>query len=293
MENLGIMRIKSMTGFGKGVAEIADKKITVEIRTLNSKQLDLNVKLPAVYRESEMPFRAALAKAIIRGKADVYVNIESVGDKKYPTINSEAAEFYYRQLKGLNIDHTGADYLQTVMRMPEVLTQEVSAVSENEKEALFTALSRAVEALDSFREQEGVVLLVDVLEHIDEIERLSEELLQYENERVETVKKRLKEALDKLSVQTDEGRFEQELIFYIEKFDITEEKVRLKNHLNYFREVCGSESEIGRKIGFITQEIGREINTTGSKSNHSQMQQIVVRMKDELEKIKEQSLNIL
>ncbi len=287
------MNIKSMTGYGKGVCEIKDKKIIVEIRTLNSKQLDLNVKLPAIYRESEIALRATIAKGVIRGKADIFITTETNEENRYPKINSEAAEVYYKQLSALNIDLSGTDYLQTIMRMPEVMKQETVEVTAEERDAIFSATEQAIISLNSFREQEGCVMISDILQRIDNIEQLKNELLQYEGERVETVKKRLREALDKLSVTTDENRFEQELIFYIEKFDITEEKVRLQNHLNYFREVCAFESEVGRKIGFISQEIGREINTTGSKANHSQMQQLVVKMKDELEKIKEQSLNIL
>ncbi len=282
-----------MTGFGKGFCQTEDTRITIEVRTLNSKQLDMNLKLPNTYRESEIALRNILTKGIIRGKADIYVSIEFIGAKKFPTINSEAAEVYYKQLKGLNIDLTNADYLQTIMRMPEVMQQEVLEITNEEREALISATNDAITALNSFREQEGKVLIKDILHRIDTIESLKNELLQYEGERIETVKKRLRDAMDKLEATIDENRFEQELIFYLEKFDITEEKVRLQNHLDYFREVCKNESDVGRKIGFISQEIGREINTTGSKSNHSHMQQIVVKMKDELEKIKEQSLNIL
>lgn len=285
--------IKSMTGFGKGVSELDGKRITVEIRSLNSKQLDLNVKLPSSYRDSEFAIRTVISKALVRGKVDVFVNTELLGGKKCMPINIEVVNEYYDQLKSCNIDFSNGDFLQTIMRMPETILSERNEVSEEETAALFTATQQAMEAIDNFRVQEGEVMMKDILNRINKIETLKTELLSYEGERMQTVKSRLRESLDKLSQSVDENRFEQELIYYLEKLDITEEKVRLQQHLDYFRTVCGEEEEIGRKIGFITQEIGREINTTGSKSNHAQMQQCVVKMKDELEKIKEQSLNIL
>lgn len=285
--------IKSMTGFGKGVCELDGKRITVEIRSLNSKQLDLSVKIPTSYRDSEFAIRSLVSKALVRGKVDVYVNTELLGGKRCMPINTEVMREYYEQIKqsGLNFDNS--DFLQTIMRLPEVIMTERNDVTEEETAALFTATQQAIGAIDEFRLQEGEVLIQDMLKRITNIENLKIELLSYERERMETVRTRLRDGLDKLKVTVDENRFEQELIYYLEKLDITEEKVRLQNHLDYFRAVCCEEQEVGRKIGFITQEIGREINTTGSKSNHSQMQQCVVKMKDELEKIKEQSLNIL
>lgn len=282
-----------MTGFGKGVREIDGKRITVEIRSLNSKQLDLNVKLPTSYRDSEFEIRSIISKALVRGKVDVYINLELIGGKKSLPINVEVVNEYYSQLKGCSIDMSGADYLQTIMRLPEVLMTDRNEAGEQEVVLLFEAVDEAIVNINAFREQEGSVMINDILNRITKIESLKVELLSHEGERMETVKSRLRDSLDKLKQTVDENRFEQELIYYLEKLDITEEKVRLQNHLDYFREVCREEEGVGRKIGFITQEIGREINTTGSKSNHTQMQQIVVQMKDELEKIKEQSLNIL
>lgn len=285
--------IKSMTGFGKGVCELEGKRITVEIRSLNSKQLDLSVKIPTSYRDSEFALRSLLSKALMRGKVDVYVNTEFLGGKKCMPINIEVMREYYEQISASGLNFGNSDFLQTVMRLPEVIMTERNEVTKQETEALFSATQKAISAIDEFRVQEGEVLITDMLERITNIENLKNEILSYEGERMETVRSRLRDGLDKLKVSVDENRFEQELIYYLEKLDITEEKVRLQNHLDYFRSVCSEEQEVGRKIGFITQEIGREINTTGSKSNHTQMQQCVVKMKDELEKIKEQSLNIL
>lgn len=288
------LRIKSMTGYGKGVCELVDKKVTVEIRTLNSKQIDLNLKMPAMFRDSDINLRSLLAKGLERGKADIYVNVEYINGKKSPLINTDVVNDYYNQLKELNIEFSGADFLQTIMRLPEVMQTEVKAeTTPEDTAALFAAANEAIKNINAFREQEGKVMIADILDRITNIENLKTEILQYDTERTEAIRNRIREAIDKLGVTVDENRFEQEMIFYLEKLDITEEKVRLQNHLDYFRSVCETEENVGRKLGFIAQEIGREINTTGSKSNHTQMQQIVVRMKDELEKIKEQSLNIL
>ena len=285
--------IKSMTGFGKGVRELDGKRITVELRSLNSKQLDLNVKLPSSYRDKEFEIRSMISKTLMRGKVDVYINVELIGGKKSLLINKDVVNEYYNQLKQCDIEFNSADFLQTIMRLPEVLMTEKNEVDENELQLLLGATNEAIANIDAFRIQEGNVMINDILQRIDNIETLKTELISHEGARIEIVKSRLRESLDKLKQTVDENRFEQELIYYLEKLDITEEKVRLQNHLDYFRTVCNEEEGVGRKIGFITQEIGREINTTGSKSNHTQMQQIVVKMKDELEKIKEQSLNIL
>ena len=285
--------IKSMTGFGKGVRELDGKRITVEIRSLNSKQLDMSVKLPSSYREKEFEIRSMISKSLIRGKVDVYINVELIGGKKSLLINKEVVNEYYNQLKGCNIEFNNADFLQTIIRLPEVLMTEKNEIDANELKLLVDATNEAITNINAFRVQEGNVMINDILSRIDKIESLKNELLSHEGERIVIVKTRLRESLDKLKQTVDENRFEQELIYYLEKLDITEEKVRLQNHLDYFHAVCKEEEAVGRKIGFITQEIGREINTTGSKSNHTQMQQIVVKMKDELEKIKEQSLNIL
>lgn len=282
-----------MTGFGKGERELNGKRITVEIRSLNSKQLDLNSKIPSYYRESEFEVRSMISKALVRGKVDVYVNFELLGGKKSLTINKDVINEYYNQLKECDIEFNNADFLQTIMRLPEILMTEKNEITEDEKNLLLEATKEAIENIGTFRRQEGLVMITDILNHIDNIERLKAELLIFDETRIETIKKRIHDSLERLNLSIDESRFEQELIYYLEKLDINEEKIRLQSHLDYFRAVCQEEEGVGRKIGFITQEIGREINTMGSKSNNTQMQQIVVRMKDELEKVKEQSLNIL
>lgn len=289
--------VKSMTGFGKGEAALRNKKITVEIRSLNSKQLDLSLRLPAVYRQSEYEIRNLIARTIQRGKVDVFVTVESQAVETSARINREVFREYLRQMNDtLSFSGIDAGYdaiLPVIMRLPDVVATEAEAISEEEHAALLAAVEAAAAHLDAFREQEGAILIADLLRHVELIEQYKTEVVPFEKARTETVKARILDNLSKLAVDVDRNRLEQEMIFYLEKLDITEEKVRLTNHCNYFREVASSEEGAGRKLGFIAQEMGREINTMGSKANEPNIQILVVKMKDELEKIKEQVLNIL
>ena len=289
--------VKSMTGFGKGEAALRNKKITVEIRSLNSKQLDLSLRLPAVYRQSEYEIRNLIARTIQRGKVDVFVTVESQAVETSARINREVFREYLRQMNDtLSFSGIDAGYdaiLPVIMRLPDVVATEAEAISEEEHAALLAAVEAAAAHLDAFREQEGAILIADLLRRVELIEQYKTEVVPFEKARTETVKARILDNLSKLAVDVDRNRLEQEMIFYLEKLDITEEKVRLTNHCNYFREVASSEEGAGRKLGFIAQEMGREINTLGSKSNHAEMQKIVVQMKDELEQIKEQVLNVM
>ena len=289
--------VKSMTGFGKGEAALRNKKITVEIRSLNSKQLDLSLRLPAVYRQSEYELRNVIARTIQRGKVDVFVTVESQAVETSARINREVFREYLRQMNDtLSFSGIDAGYdaiLPVIMRLPDVVATEAEAISEEEHAALLAAVEAAAAHLDAFREQEGAILIADLLRRVELIEQYKTEVVPFEKARTETVKARILDNLSKLAVDVDRNRLEQEMIFYLEKLDITEEKVRLTNHCNYFREVASSEEGAGRKLGFIAQEMGREINTMGSKANEPNIQILVVKMKDELEKIKEQVLNIL
>ena len=289
--------VKSMTGFGKGEAALRNKKITVEIRSLNSKQLDLSLRLPAVYRQSEYEIRNLIARTIQRGKVDVFVTVESQAVETSARINREVFREYLRQMNDtLSFSGIDAGYdaiLPVIMRLPDVVATEAEAISEEERAALLAAVEAAAAHLDAFREQEGAILIADLLRRVELIEQYKTEVVPFEKARTETVKARILDNLSKLAVDVDRNRLEQEMIFYLEKLDITEEKVRLTNHCNYFREVASSEEGAGRKLGFFAQEMGREINTMGSKANEPNIQILVVKMKDELEKIKEQVLNIL
>lgn len=290
--------VKSMTGFGKGEALIGDqKKITVEIRSLNSKQLDLNLRLPAIYRASEHEVRSIITRRLQRGKVDAFITVESQQTKSPAKINHELFRAYLRQVTdALTFSGIEASFdaiVPAVMRLPEVVSSEEESLSEEESKALLAAVEQACDGMDAFREQEGKILITDLLHRIDLIEQYKEEVIPFEEQRCETIRRRILENLAKIPVEVDSNRFEQEMIFYLEKLDITEEKVRLKNHCNYFREVAAGEEGVGRKLGFIAQELGREINTMGSKANETNIQILVVKMKDELEKIKEQVLNIL
>ena len=289
--------VKSMTGFGKGEAALRNKKITVEIRSLNSKQLDLSLRLPAVYRQSEYEIRNLIARTIQRGKVDVFVTVESQAVETSARINREVFREYLRQMNDtLSFSGIDAGYdaiLPVIMRLPDVVATEAEAISEEEHAALLAAVEAAAAHLDAFREQEGAILIADLLRRVELIEQYKTEVVPFEKARTETVKARILDNLSKLAVDVDRNRLEQEMIFYLEKLDITEEKVRLTNHCNYFRAVASSEEGAGRKLGFIAQEMGREINTMGSKANEPNIQILVVKMKDELEKIKEQVLNIL
>lgn len=289
--------VKSMTGFGKGEATLRNKKITVEIRSLNSKQLDLSLRLPAVYRQSENELRSLIAGTIRRGKVDVFISVETQAVETPARINREVFREYLRQINDtLSFAGIDAGYdaiLPVIMRLPDVVAAESEAISEEEHTALIAAAEAAAAQLDAFRTQEGAILIADLLRRVELIEQYRDEVVPFEKARTETIRTRILDNLAKLPVDVDRNRLEQEMIFYLEKLDITEEKVRLTNHCKYFREVAAGEEDAGRKLGFIAQEMGREINTMGSKANESNIQILVVKMKDELEKIKEQVLNIL
>ena len=284
-----------MTGFGKSEISLPTKKISVEVRSLNSKQLDLTVKLPGIYRPFEFDIRSIASAAIVRDKADVTITVENTAANSSASINKEIFREYIRQInEALTYTEINADYdtiVPVAMRMPDVVSTQVENVSEQEQEALIQAVKEALQRFTEFREQEGATLIADLLTRVDKIEDYKLQVEPYEKSRCETIKNRIRENLAQLKVDVDSNRLEQEMIFYIEKLDITEEKVRLTNHCRYFREVAAEEEAAGRKLGFIAQEMGREINTLGSKANESNMQILVVKMKDELEKIKEQVFN--
>ena len=288
----------SMTGYGKAELELPGKKISVEIRTLNSKQMDLNVRLPYVYNEKELELRSLLSKRLERGKIAFFMNSEAVGEFGSYSINKELAAQYLKELKEVarQTESESDGLLAAVTRLPDVVKQSDEHIDEAEWKQIKKAVETAVDKVEAFRLQEGETLERDFRKRIEKILQLLQEVAPYEEARIERMKNRLnKELLKSLDEgKIDRNRFEQELIYYLEKFDITEEKVRLKKHCDYFLETLDSgQKSKGKKLGFILQEIGREINTLGSKSNEQNMQKIVVQMKDELEKIKEQSLNIL
>lgn len=285
--------IQSMTGFGKATLQLPTKKITVEIKSLNSKGLDLNTRMPSVFREMELGLRNQLSARLERGKIDFSLYIEATGEETSSKINVPIVRGYINQMKAVipNADET--ELMKMAVRMPDALKTERDEIDENEWNEIQKVINEALENMAQFRKDEGSSLEKEFQLRIGNINKLMDEAVSYDAERVETVKIRLRTALDELKENVDENRFEQELIFYLEKYDITEEKVRLGNHLNYFLETVNGNEANGRKLGFITQEMGREINTMGSKSNHTEMQKLVVMMKDELEKIKEQVLNVL
>ena len=284
-----------MTGFGKVTGTFQSKKVTVEIRSLNSKSLDLNVRIAGSYRELEPEIRRIIGEELDRGKIDVSVNIDSTGDTRNYVINKDLAKSYaedLRQTTEMIGTHT-EDLMSIIIRMPDIYINEREELSEDEKKWLVSLVKEACVELNSFRRKEGIALENEFNERIDEIRTLLNDVPKYENERIETVRERIKKGLDEIEVNgLDNNRLEQELIFYIEKLDVSEEKMRLSHHLDYFNQTMKMEKS-GKKLGFISQEIGREINTLGSKSNHAEMQKLVVGMKDSLEKIKEQVLNTL
>lgn len=288
-----------MTGYGKSEATVGNKKITVEVRSLNSKQLDLAMRLPALYRPFEYEIRSRVGKAVVRGKVDVFVNVEATSAAQPVAVNRELFKSYYETLRSLGEEllcggeGLDAALMAAVLRLPEVVSSEAPVVSDEERDVLFGAVDAALTAFDAFRVQEGRTLINDLVARIGKIEGYRREVEPYEQRRVPVIKERIRESIASVGIPVDENRLEQEMIFYVEKLDITEEKVRLDNHCRYFREVAAGEENVGRKLGFIAQEMGREINTLGSKANDSDMQRLVVMMKDELEKIKEQVLNIL
>ena len=290
--------IQSMTGYGKAVVAYKDKKIHAEVKSLNSKQLDLNTRIAPLYREKEMEMRQMVAEALIRGTVDMSVWIEKDTAVDPTPINTALVENYYNQIKAI-ADKTGIplpeDWFYTLLRMPDVLTKtDVEELGDEEWQAVKQAVSDALKNLVDFRIQEGAALEKKFSEKVDNIQHLLAEIEPLEKGRVEKIKARIIDGLQQIpGVDYDKGRMEQELIYYIEKLDISEEKQRLTNHLKYFRDTMREPAGQGKKLGFIAQEMGREINTTGSKSNQAEMQNIVVKMKDELEQIKEQVLNAL
>ena len=291
--------ILSMTGFGKAVVTFGEKKINVEIKSLNSKQLDLSTRIAPLYREKEMEIRQLVAQGVERGKVDFAIWIEKDAGADAAPVNMAIVENYYRQLRQL-IETTGIpepqDWLQTLMRLPDVTTRtEAEVLDPEEWKVARQAIEEAIAQLTAFRRQEGEALQRKFTEKIDNIASLLQQIEPYEKTRVEKIRQRIVDGLKDIpEVEYDKNRLEQELIYYIEKLDISEEKQRLANHLKYFRETMAEEGHgVGKKLGFIAQEMGREINTTGSKSNQAEMQNLVVMMKDELEQIKEQVLNAL
>ena len=285
--------IQSMTGFGKATLQLPTKKITVEIKSLNSKGLDLNTRMPSVFREMELGLRNQLSQKLERGKVDFSLYVEVTGEETSSKINVPIVKGYINQMKAVipNADET--ELMKMAVRMPDALKTERDEIDENEWKEIMKVVDDAMKNIASFRLDEGKSMENEFVTRIENIRNYMNQAVSMDTERIETVKNRLRTALDELEANVDENRFEQELIFYLEKYDITEERVRLENHLNYFIETIAGTEANGRKLGFITQEIGREINTMGSKSNHSEMQKLVVMMKDELEKIKEQVLNVL
>src|SRR5690606_15400110 len=284
--------IQSMTGFGKATKQLPNKKITVEIKSLNSKSLDLNARIPSAYREKELQIRTMLANTLERGKIDFSLFIELTGEETSTQVNVPVVEEYIKQLS-LVVNGDRTELLKMAIRMPDALKTEREEIDETEFQQITVAIEEALKEISKYRSDEGEILKKDFKMRVQTISHLLDKVIAMDSERIQSVKERLRKAVAELKEQVDENRFEQELIYYLEKYDITEEKVRLDNHLNYFLEALNSPDSNGKKLGFITQEIGREINTIGSKSNHSQMQQLVVQMKDELEKIKEQLLNVL
>lgn len=284
--------IQSMTGYGKEVVQLPSKTITIEIKSLNSKGLDLNTRVPSAYREKELEIRDLLAKSLQRGKIDFSLYIEVTGEDVTTKLNESAVKQYIKQLANV-VNGDPVELLKMAVRMPDALKTEREEIDEKEYDTILKGVDKALEAINEYRTDEGLVLENDFLERSKTISKLLEEVIALDPERIDGVKERLRKAVADLKEKVDENRFEQELIYYLEKYDITEEKVRLKNHLDYFEQALNSHDSNGKKLGFITQEIGREINTIGSKANYAPMQQVVVQMKDELEKIKEQALNVL
>ena len=285
--------ILSMTGFGKASLQLPTKKITVEVKSLNSKGLDLNVRMPSIYREMELGLRNQIAQKLERGKVDFSLFIEITGEETSSKINAPIVKGYIAQMKEIlpNADET--ELMKMAVRMPDALKTERDEIDENEWKQIQTVIDEAVANMLNFRTSEGAALEKEFMQRIENIRNFMNQALELDPERIAAIKERLQTAIDELKVEVDSNRFEQELIYYLEKLDITEEKVRLGNHLDYFIQTLAGSEANGRKLGFITQEMGREINTMGSKSNHSEMQKLVVMMKDELEKIKEQVLNVL
>ena len=285
--------IQSMTGFGKATLQLPTKKITIEVKSLNSKGLDLNVRMPSLYREMELGLRNLIASKLERGKIDFSIYIESTAEQTSTRVNVPIVKAYINQLREVYADADETELMKMAVRMPDTMKVEREEIDESEWATIQTVIEEALQNILNFRKDEGESLEKEFQLRIGNIRQFMNEALDLDPERVQAIKDRLQTAIAELQVNVDENRFEQELIYYLEKLDITEEKVRLTNHLDYFLDTIKGTEANGRKLGFITQEMGREINTMGSKSNHAQMQKLVVQMKDELEKIKEQVLNVL
>ena len=284
--------IHSMTGYGKSVLQLADKTISIEIKSLNSKSLDLNMRMPSAYRSKELGLRKSIAAELIRGKVDFSLHVDTSGKETHTNVNTTVINKYIQQLEAVSTG-TRMQFLQMAIKMPDAISTERDDVDENEWDNIYIEIRKAIENISQYRLEEGIVLEADFKKRIGIINNLLEEVIKTDPERIINVRERLNKGVCELKEKYDENRFEQELVYYIEKFDITEEKVRLQNHLEYFIKTLSSGESNGKKLGFISQEMGREINTIGSKANFAPMQKLVVQMKDELEKIKEQLLNVL
>jgi uncharacterized protein (TIGR00255 family) len=284
--------IQSMTGYGKSVIQLPTKKISIEIKSLNSKNLDLNTRMPSLYREKELDVRKLIATKLERGKIDFSLYMEITGEETSTQINKTVVKQYIKQLREV-VDGDETELLKMAIRLPDAVTTERDEIDEDEWSQIEKEIDTSLEKIHQYRLDEGKSLESEFFDRIQNISDLLDQVISMDPERIEGVRDRLQKGVADLKEKVDENRFEQELIYYIEKFDITEEKVRLKNHLDYFSKALKSDDSNGKKLGFIAQEIGREINTIGSKSNYAPMQKLVVQMKDELEKIKEQLLNVL
>lgn len=284
--------IQSMTGYGKSVLQLPTKKVSIEIKSLNSKSLDLNTRFPSMYREKELDIRKRMASALERGKVDFSLYVEMTGEETATQINTTLVKQYIKQLKVI-VDGDETELLKMAIRLPDAITTERNDIDENEWSLITAEIDKTIERIQAYRIDEGKTLETEFQLRVTNISDLLEEVITMDPERIIGVRERLLKGVADLKEKVDENRFEQELVFYIEKFDITEEKVRLKNHLDYFIKTLHSDDSNGKKLAFIAQEMGREINTIGSKSNFAPMQKLVVQMKDELEKIKEQLLNVL
>ncbi len=284
--------IVSMTGFGKSVLQLPSKKITIEIKSLNSKNLDLNVRTPSLYREKELSIRKLISKKLERGKVDFNLFLEVTGEETSSKINKTVTKQYITQLKEV-VEGDDMELLKMAIRMPDAITTERDDIDEDEWKTIENEIKNTLNKIADYRASEGKALEDDLSLRVNNISELLEAVIKMDPERIEGVRERLRKGVEELKERVDENRFEQELVYYIEKFDITEEKVRLANHLEYFIKSINTPDSNGKKLGFIGQEMGREINTIGSKSNYAPMQKLVVQMKDELEKVKEQLLNVL
>ena len=284
--------IQSMTGYGKAEIQFENKNYILELRSLNSKGLEINARLPIHVREIELQLKKSVGEFLKRGKIDLSLNIENMGESYGKTINVAAVNQYIEQLKVIE-DIDRSELLRIAIKLPDTLKTDIEDFDKTEIELIKTLLKKTIDALIKFRSDEGKILETEFNKRLDNLEGLCKEVEIIDPERSSKIKEKLKSALDTLQAEIDQNRFEQELIYYLEKYDITEEKVRLKNHIDYFKKTLSSDTSNGKKLGFIAQEIGREINTIGSKANHARLQKLVIQMKDELEKIKEQLLNVL